>query len=82
MKILATIKLSMKLRVIVCKIIVNGMVQEANGLVNETDKKQGINNKEQELRTIIRVEAEELENIFNQILENMEHYILLEMHSR
>ena len=72
----------MKLRVIVCKIIVNGMVQEANGLVNETDKKQGINNKEQELRTIIRVEAEELENIFNQILENMEHYILLEMHSR
>ena len=80
MKILATIKLSMKLRVIVCKIIVNGMVQEANGLVNETDKKQGINNKEQELRTIIRVEAEELENIFNQILENMEHYILLEMH--
>lgn len=82
MKILATIKLSMKLRVIVCKIIVNGMVQEANGLVNEIDKKQGINNKEQELRTIIRVEAEELENIFNQILENMEHYILLEMHSR
>ena len=65
----------MKLRVIVCKIIVNGMVQEANGLVNEIDKKQ-------ELRTIIRVEAEELENIFNQILENMEHYILLEMHSR
>ena len=58
------------------------MVQEANGLVNEIDKKQGINNKEQELRTIIRVEAEELENIFNQILENMEHYILLEMHSR
>ena len=82
MKILATIKLSMKLRVIVCKIIVNGMVQEANGLVNEIDKKQGINNKEQELRTIFRVEAEELENIFNQILENMEHYILLEMHSR
>ena len=72
----------MKLRVIVCKIIVNGMVQEANGLVNEIDKKQGINNKEQELRTIFRVEAEELENIFNQILENMEHYILLEMHSR
>ena len=72
----------MKLRVIVCKIRVNGMVQEANGLVNEIDKKQGINNKEQELRTIIRVEAEELENIFNQILENMEHYILLEMHSR
>ena len=72
----------MKLRVIVYKIIVNGMVQEANGLVNEIDKKQGINNKEQELRTIIRVEAEELENIFNQILENMEHYILLEMHSR
>ena len=82
MKILATIKLSMKLRVIVYKIIVNGMVQEANGLVNEIDKKQGINNKEQELRTIIRVEAEELENIFNQILENLEHYILLEMHSR
>ena len=33
-------------------------VQEVNGLINEI-------NHEEELRTLIRVEVEELENIFN-----------------
>ena len=39
----------------------NDRVQEANGLINGIDH-------EQELKTAIRVEDEELENIFNQIL--------------
>ena len=41
--------------------IQNDRVQEANGLINENDNKQ-------KLRTVIRVEDKELENIFNQIL--------------
>ena len=41
--------------------IYNDRVQEAHGLINETDN-------EQELRTVTRVKDEELENIFNQIL--------------
>ena len=38
--------------------IQNYRVQEANGLTNENDN-------EQELRTVIRVEGKELDNIFN-----------------
>ena len=48
--------------------IQNDRVQEANGLINENDN-------EQELRTVIRVEDKELENIFNQILQDMEHTV-------
>ena len=55
--------------------IQNDRVQEANGLINENDN-------EQELRTVIRVEDKELENIFNQILQDMEHCTTLEMHPR
>ena len=40
-------------------------VQEANGLINETDNEQG-------LRTVISVEDEELENTFKQILPDLE----------
>ena len=49
--------------------------QENNGLINEIDN-------EQELRTVIRVKDEELENIFNQILHDLEHCTVLEMHPR
>ena len=55
--------------------IQNDRVQEANGLINENDN-------EQELRTVIRVEDKELENIFNQILQDMEHCTTLELHPR
>ena len=55
--------------------IQNDRVQEANGLINENDN-------EQELRTIIRVEDKELENIFNQILQGMEHCTMLKLHPR
>ena len=48
--------------------IQNDRVQEANSLINENDN-------EQELRTVIRVEDKELENIFNQILQDMEHTV-------
>ena len=37
-------------------------------MINENDN-------EQELRTVIRVEDKELENIFNQILQDMEHTV-------
>ena len=50
----------------------NYMLQEANGLINETDN-------EQELRTAIRVEDEELEHIFNKILQDLQHCTMLEM---
>ena len=55
--------------------IQNDRVQEANGLINENDN-------EQELRTVIRVEDKELENIFNQILQGMEHCTMLKLHPR
>ena len=41
--------------------IQNERVQEANGFINETGN-------ERKLRTITKVEDEELENIFNQVL--------------
>ena len=44
----------------------NDRLQEANGLINENDN-------EQELRTVIRVEDEELENRFNQILQDLKY---------
>ena len=50
-------------------------VQEAIGLITETDN-------EQELRTVIRVEDKELVNIFNQILQDLKHCIILDMHQR
>ena len=62
----------MKLRGIVCRMV---GFQEKNGLINEIDN-------EQELRTVIRVKDEELENIFNQILHDLEHCTVLEMHPR
>ena len=40
------------------------------------------NDNEQDLRTLIRAEDKELENIFNQILQDLEHYTMLEMHPR
>ena len=40
------------------------------------------NDNEQDLRTLIRAEDKELENIFNQILQDLEHYNMLEMHPR
>ena len=42
-------------------------------MINENDN-------EQVLRTVIRVEDKELENIFNQILQDLEHCTMLEMH--
>ena len=44
-------------------------------MINENDN-------EQELRTVTRVEDKELENIFNQILQDLEHCTMLEMHPR
>ena len=41
--------------------ILNERVQEANGFINETGN-------ERKLRTVTKVEDEELENIFNQVL--------------
>ena len=41
--------------------IQNERVQEANGFINETGN-------ERKLRTVTKVEDEELENIFNQVL--------------
>ena len=55
--------------------IQNDRVQEANGLINENDC-------EQELRTVIRLKGKELENIFNPILQDLEHCTMLEMHPR
>ena len=55
--------------------IQNDRVQKANGLINE-------NNNEQELRIVIRVKDKELENIFNQILQDLEYCNMLEMHPR
>ena len=57
--------------------IKNDRVQEANGLINETDN-------EQELRTEIRVKDKELENIFNQYFKNsgLEYCTMFEMHPR
>ena len=55
--------------------IQNDRVQEANGLTNENDN-------EQELRTVIRVESKELDNIFNQFLQDTEHCTMLELHPR
>ena len=53
----------------------NDRVHEANGLINENDN-------EQDLRTVIRAEDKELENIFNQILHDLEHGTMSEMHPR
>ena len=40
------------------------------------------NDNEQDLRTVIRSEEKELENIFNKILQQLEHCTMLEMHPR
>ena len=56
-------------------IVQDDRVQEANGLINETHN-------EQELRTVIRVEDKELENIFNQILQDLEHCTMLKIYPR
>ena len=69
MKILATINKDER------DSIQKDRVQEANELINGNDN-------EQELRTVIRVEDKELENIFNQILKDLEHCTMLEMHPR
>ena len=53
----------------------NDRVLEANGLISKNDN-------EQDFRTVIRAEDKELENIFNQILQNLEHCTMLEMHPR
>ena len=53
----------------------NDRVLEANGLISENDN-------EQDFRTVIKAEDKELENIFNQILQNLEHCTMLEMHPR
>ena len=53
----------------------NDRVHEANGLINENDNDQG-------LRTVIRAEDKKLENIFNQILQELEHCTMSEMHPR
>ena len=53
----------------------NDRVLEANGLIGENDNKQ-------DFRTVIRAEDKEVENIFNQILQNLEHCTMLEMHPR
>ena len=53
----------------------NDRVLEANGLISENDN-------EQDFRTVIRAEDKELENIFNQILQNLEHCTMLKMHPR
>ena len=50
-------------------------IREANGLINEIDNKQ-------ELRTVSRVEDEELGNICKQILQDLEHCTTLEIHPR
>ena len=50
-------------------------VYEANGLINENDNGQ-------ELRTVILVEVKELENIFNQIFQDMEHCTMLELYPK
>ena len=44
----------------------NDRVHEANGLINK-------NVNEQDLRKVIRAEDKELQNIFNQILQDLEH---------
>ena len=43
-------------------------------MINENDNEQG-------LRTVIRVEDKELENMSNQILQNLEHCTMLVIHS-
>ena len=53
----------------------NDRVHEANYMINENDN-------ERDLRTVIRAKDEELENIFNQILQDLEDCTMLEMHSR
>ena len=53
----------------------NDSVHEATGLINE-------NHNEQDPRTVIRAEDKELENILNQILQDLEHCTMLEMHPR
>ena len=53
----------------------NDSILEANGLISENDN-------EQDFRTVIKAEDKELENIFNQILQNLEHCTMLEMHPR
>ena len=55
--------------------IQNYRLQEANGSINDIGK-------EQELRTVIRDKDKKLKNIFNQILQDLEHCIMLEMHPR
>ena len=50
-------------------------MHEANGLINENDN-------EQDLRTVIRAEYKKLENIFNQILQELEHCTMSEMPPR
>ena len=42
-------------------------------MINENDNEQG-------LRTVIRAEDKELENISNQILQNLEHCTMLVIH--
>ena len=41
-----------------------------------------INENEQDLRTVIRAEDKDKENIFNQILQDLEHCTMLAMHTR
>ena len=53
----------------------NDRLHEANGCINEHDNGQ-------DLRTVIRAEDKELENIFNQILQDLEHCTMLEIHPR
>ena len=40
------------------------------------------NDNEQDLRTVIRSKEKELENIFNKILQQLEHCTMLEMHPK
>ena len=53
--------------------IQNDGVHKANEVINENDNNQ-------DLRTVIRAEDKELDNIFNQILRDLEHWTMLEMH--
>ena len=41
-----------------------------------------INENQQDLRTVIRAEDKDKENIFNQILQDLEHCTMLAMHTR
>ena len=53
----------------------NDRLHEANGFINEDDNGQ-------DFRTVIRAEDKELENIFNQILQYLEHCTMLQIHTR